>query len=203
MNGFQFEPTPAILDPMVEVCHVPISADGIKEIVAMGEAAMLAHPEHAEGRVGFGDERLDYAARCSKIGWIFPTPDTKRLFEFMQQIVQDANSRFWNYDLWGFHDALQYTTYEGEEKGHFGWHMDAGENSGRAPRKLSISLLLSDPSEYDGGEFEYFDGQPRRLLVKDKALAIVFPSFVQHRVLPVTRGLRKVLVGWVCGPRFR
>lgn len=203
MDGFQFEPTPAVLDPMVQVTKTPITLEGIKEVVRMGEAAMIAHPEQAEGHVGFGDERVDYAARVSKIGWLHPMPENRWLYRWLQTVIQDCNGRFWNYDLWGFHDALQYTTYEGEANGHFGWHMDAGENSGRAPRKLSISLLLSDPSEYDGGAFEYFDGKPKQLRVRDQGLAIVFPSFVQHRVLPVTRGLRRALVGWVCGPRFR
>jgi PKHD-type hydroxylase len=75
---------------------------------------------------------------------------------------------------------------------------------GAAPRKLSMAMLLSDPSEFEGGEFQVktTSDDVQTLEVK-KGRAWFFPSYMLHRVTPVTKGVRRSLVLWVGGPQFK
>jgi PKHD-type hydroxylase len=73
----------------------------------------------------------------------------------------------------------------------------------RPPRKLSVVLQLSDPSEYEGGDLEIMNCSEPTQVKKEKGLVTAFPSFMLHRVTPVTKGIRRTLVVWLTGPRFR
>ena len=90
--------------------------------------------------------------------------------------------------------------YHDHEGGHFGWHMDVGP---RTPRKLSLTLQLTDPSRYQGGELQFFTGDIVRTAPRDRGMLIAFPSYMVHQVTPVTAGTRKSIVAWVSGPQFR
>jgi PKHD-type hydroxylase len=114
-----------------------------------------------------------------------------------------VNGGGWQYDLWGFWDPIQYTAYSAERGGHCDWHDDQHDSPGALPRKLSLVLLLSDETAYEGGDFESFDRGPRPIGVRTKGALIVFPSFLSHRVTPVTKGYRQSLVAWITGPKFR
>ena len=197
---YRLSPTPILgEEPIIKVGQSGLSTEQLDRIVAIGDE-LVATPAH----VGFGDSRrLDPSYRHCKIAWINATPDALWIFDEIARIVGDANARFWNYDLWEIRDALQYTVYEGSELSYFDWHRDNGDFYGGPPRKLSLSLLLSDPADYDGGDFEFSMGDARKVSYKDRGTMIVFPSWLFHRVLPVTRGVRKALVAWVAGPRFR
>jgi PKHD-type hydroxylase len=72
-------------------------------------------------------------------------------------------------------------------------------------RKLSLIIQLTDPSEYEGGDFQFDSDipQPDPAEIKQRGTVIVFPSFLRHRVTPVTSGVRRSLVSWVEGPKFR
>jgi PKHD-type hydroxylase len=72
-----------------------------------------------------------------------------------------------------------------------------------SPRKLSMVLQLSDPSEYDGGDLEFYVQSEPIKAEKKKGIVYVFPSWVLHRVTPVTRGTRRSLVMWIAGPKFK
>jgi len=75
---------------------------------------------------------------------------------------------------------------------------------GELVRKLSFSLQLSDPEDYEGGELEFLDNQDEPFFApKQKGTIVVFDSRVKHRVRKVTNGLRKSIVGWVVGPRWK
>jgi len=124
----------------------------------------------------------------------------------------------WNFD-WDFLEECQFTKYK---KGQFyDWHCDSWEHPYDKPndpkehgkiRKLSVTLNLSDPKDYTGGEleFDYNDGGPmndsKRSVCKEilpKGSLVVFPSHVWHRVKPVTSGERNSLVIWNLGYPFR
>jgi PKHD-type hydroxylase len=62
---------------------------------------------------------------------------------------------------------------------------------------------LSDPEEYQGGQLEVYTGVAPQEIKKEKGLISLFPSYVLHRVTPITSGIRKTLVVWICGPSFR
>lgn len=144
------------------------------------------------------------AVRRSQVAWVRPSPEAEWLFEKLTFIVDDMNSKFFRFDLSGFHEALQYTVYEaGPEgrQGHYTWHMDRGANI--TPRKLSLVVQLSSPADYDGGNLELFYADPAVVVPRALGYVAAFPSFVMHRVTPVTRGVRRSLVIWVGGPGFR
>ena len=75
---------------------------------------------------------------------------------------------------------------------------------GEYTRKLSFTLQLTDPKDYTGGELEFIDNSNQRFMApKTRGTLVVFDSRVRHRVRKVKTGLRKSIVGWVVGPRWK
>ena len=126
--------------------------------------------------------------------------ETRWIYERMAQAVKAINEECYQYDLSGFEENFYYLTYR--EGDHFGWHLDAGEET-PAPRKLSLVLQLSDPSEYEGGEFDVLVAVDHVTAPKSKGAITAFPAFKIHRVRPVTSGVRRVLTAFTTGPNFR
>jgi PKHD-type hydroxylase len=140
--------------------------------------------------------------RKSEIKWFSKEIlEYKWLYENFVNMATESNRALWNFELTGIFDDLQYTVYNGEG-GHFDWHMDIGKGK-FSKRKVSITIQLSDPDEYEGGDFEFLIGNEITKLPRKKGCAIVFPSYFLHRVTPVTKGIRKSLVLWVSGQPFR
>lgn len=173
-----------------------------------------------------GDEsgQVHEKVRNSKNSWI---PTSHWISGFIWNYVQLANKFNFLYDLTGVDgESLQYTVYnEGE---YYNWHIDAGISSYYKPmsetnrvdpaivvndyinqniesiRKLSFSLQLSDSDEYEGGQFQLMDENGKSYFApKKKGVLIVFDSRAPHRVRKVTKGVRKSIVGWSVGPRWR
>ena len=138
--------------------------------------------------------------RKSEIGWIDEIPETEWLYSKIADYANTANKEMWNFDIWGYHDALQYTTYYGDG-GHYDWHADLGPAISN--RKLSVVLQLSDPSEYEGGDLQMNPGGNILTVEKGVGTLCFFPSFLLHRVTPLTSGVRKSLVTWLCGANLR
>tara|TARA_B100001175_G_C19044032_1_gene418788 strand:+ start:22 stop:354 length:333 start_codon:yes stop_codon:yes gene_type:complete len=108
----------------------------------------------------------------------------------------------WRFDVSGFSEDLQYTRYN-DDKSFYNWHIDSGvTKSEHPPRKLSLTLQLSEPSEYEGGDFQ-INSSRLSTCPKEKGLVIAFPSYCLHQVTPVTKGIRRSLVVWLCGPPLR
>ena len=128
-------------------------------------------------------------------------PEIKWLYDRMQGIIRTLNAQSYKYELNGFSEAFQYTVYHGDEGGHYGWHVDHGPFE--VQRKLSVSVQLSDGADYDGCDLQFMAGQQLQLAPRDRGAVVAFPSYVLHRVTPITRGVRKALVAWVTGPNFR
>ena len=96
----------------------------------------------------------------------------------------------------------QLSRYKSSDEGHYDWHIDADAPVNDIQRKLSISILLSDPSEFEGGELQFKGIENDKILTKQGSI-VVFPSFIEHRVTPVTKGVRYSAVTWASGPAFR
>lgn len=120
------------------------------------------------------------------------------LFRRLAALFAEANRDF-GFELVGFVDALQYAMYGADQ--HFDWHLDLGPGSTSA-RKLSMSIRLSGPDEYGGGALEFI-GMPADPQAARRGTAIIFLSFLGHRVTLVTRGVRRSQVAWAYGPTFR
>lgn len=141
--------------------------------------------------------------RMSDTGWVSCNPDTQFIYDSLAWAARNLNGQFFDFDLYGFVEDFQYTIYRGNG-GKYDWHMDAGPTrNGAAPRKLSLVLQLSDPSEYEGGELELFLSHQPKKIEKKKGLLVAFPSYILHRVTPVTNGIRRTLVVWIAGPKFK
>ena len=112
------------------------------------------------------------------------------------------NNQFWNYDL---ADVFEFQLIKYDIGGTYNWHCDYGtaERPGLI-RKLSMSIQLSSPEEYHGGELQVVNyGNTTITIPTDLATVVVFDSKLPHKVWPVTWGQRLSLVGWANGPRFR
>ncbi len=117
---------------------------------------------------------------------------------YMEMANQSAE---WGYSLSG-QENTQLSRYKSTDEGHYDWHMDADAPQNGIQRKLSISILLSDPSDFEGGELQFKGMEDQKILTKQGSI-VVFPSFIEHKVTPVTKGVRYSAVTWVSGPSFR
>ena len=109
-------------------------------------------------------------------------------------------------------EKAQFTIYGKNQ--YYGWHHDQFENPHNYPqypdmngkiRKLSMSILLNDPKEYEGGvlEFDTPNGIFKCKELIQKGSLVIFPSFIKHRVTPITKGKRLSLVSWTLGYPYR
>ena len=140
--------------------------------------------------------------RESKISWLYPVDGIDWVFRRVTDITLNLNERFFKFDLFGINEGFQFTNYEAPS-GKYGKHVDRGMNI--PVRKLSISIQLTNPEEYEGGELKLYDGDDDKANVMDKTQGtlIIFPSYVLHEVMPVTKGERNSLVTWVTGKQFK
>jgi PKHD-type hydroxylase len=141
--------------------------------------------------------------RQTNISWLLPSKDTEFAYKKIMHTLGNLNQTEYKFQLTRFADPLQYTVYDGGKGDHYTWHSDGYESNGKAYRKLSAILILSDPSEYEGGDLEVFiEVEPVRI-EPIRGRLIVFPSYLLHRVTPVTKGVRKTLVSWISGDSFK
>jgi PKHD-type hydroxylase len=144
--------------------------------------------------------------RKSNVVWM----DARWIYRELHPLVHEANSNAgWNYH-WDWSEPCQFTKYDGSKKQHYDWHTDAGlrANENGKIRKLSMTVALVDGNEYEGGDFEINMCSPEKENIhvvkqaKIKGSVTIFPSFVWHRVKPVTAGTRYSLVNWHQGRPF-
>jgi PKHD-type hydroxylase len=140
--------------------------------------------------------------RDSKISWLYPIDGIDWVFRRVTDITLNLNERFFKFDLFGINEGFQFTNYEAPS-GKYGKHVDRSINF--PVRKLSISIQLTDPKEYEGGELKLYDGDDDKANIMDKTQGtlILFPSYVLHEVMPVIKGERNSLVTWVTGKQFK
>ena len=139
--------------------------------------------------------------RDSKISWLYPNDKMDWVFRRITDITLNLNERFFKFDLFGINEGLQFTNYEAPS-GKYGKHIDRAVNI--AVRKLSISIQLTNPEDYEGGELKLYDGEENGTVMdKSQGTLILFPSYVLHEVMPVTKGERNSLVTWVTGKQFK
>lgn len=144
----------------------------------------------------------DTVIRSSTVSWLAQNQDTGWIYDRLAYVVRSINASFFKFDLYGFVEDFQYTEYSSDNEGHYTWHIDMSNDS-VAPRKLSLVLQLSNPEEYEGGDLQTMTAAQEQTVDKQKGLIAVFPSWIMHRVTPVTKGKRNTLVIWISGPSFK
>ncbi len=147
-----------------------------------------------------GKTRDKNDVRDSKVSWLYSTDNMDWAFRRVTDIVLNLNERFFKFDLFGINEGFQFTNYQAPS-GKYGKHVDRGINM--QVRKLSISIQLTNPEEYKGGELYLYDSDEGTIMDKKQGTLIMFPSYVLHEVMPVTKGERNSLVTWVTGKQFK
>lgn len=160
--------------------------------------AAIAHEQHRHIST-LGDANAP--ARQSGVAWLYRNPETQWLFDRLDLVMEEVNKAFYGYDISEGYQAIQVTDYEPGQ--YYDWHMDYGPKE-YFNRKLSMSVQISDPADYEGGELHFFrDGRYTEVAPKDFGTGVVFPTWVQHKAGAVTKGFRRSLVAWYLGPPWR
>ena len=159
-----------------------------------------------DAATGESSSALIQEIRNSTIRWI-DIYAHREINTILNDYVNAVNSSLFGFDIsFGF-NSLQYTEYNGDGPApqFYDWHMDCLFDNAVLDRKLSAVVQLSSPDDYEGGLFE-MEGCARPSFNVEPFLPrgslLIFPSYLKHRVLPVTKGLRKSLVTWYNGPKF-
>ena len=146
--------------------------------------------------------KLDERYRKSIISWI-PFTKAVPIYQVIRQWMEVTNNNYLGFDTVQLSEHGQYAEYS--KGGFYNWHMDSNTEMSAMPtvRKISMTLLLSDPKDFEGGELELFcgdtlDSEKNKFKLK-RGYAVFFASFLLHRVMPVTKGNRKSLVMWFGG----
>lgn len=150
--------------------------------------------------VSGGDGKYKDELRKSSVMFIDNTKENDWIYHKLASLAINCNNeRYW-FDLLGFHQELQLTRYTVGD--FFEWHLDFGAGEISA-RKLSMTMQLSDPDDYEGGDLQFMVNQNIVTAPREKGTIIIFPSFMMHRITPISKGVRQSIVGWVSGPPYR
>jgi len=168
------------------------SKDECQSIIDLSEEYLLKNATVKDNKIS--------KIRDSKICWIMPELDTEWIFRRITDVVLDLNNKYFQFDISGLNEGLQFTKYIAPT-GEYGKHIDRRANF--IIRKLSLSVLLNDTKDYEGGELKFFEDDKGTDSTKKQGSLILFPSFVLHQVTPVTKGERNSLVAWVTGSNFK
>ena len=193
-----------------------------EDIVSILEKDLKVNFDHQMDDSRLMGDALNKDKRNSQNTWV---PSSHWLGGFMWHYIERANRENFLYDLRCIDgESMQYTQYGPGQ--FYGWHNDSGltchykpvtvgnRMDGRAQdfveentelvRKLSFVLQLSDPDDYEGGNLQLLDESGKSYFApRKRGCVILFDSRTQHRVLPVKSGLRKSIVGWTVGPRWK
>jgi len=182
---------------IVETIGPVFNPQQCQDIINMGESL-----KSEEAKVGTTapEGKHDVEKRITTISWI-PFDRLPQMYKVIEGVIAKTNGNHFGFDGVRITELAQYTSYP--TGGFYEWHTDNDVTGINEPtvRKISMTLLLSPPTDFDGGELELMEKKKKAKLVQGQA--IFFASFIPHRVLPVTRGTRKSLVMWFGGPPLR
>lgn len=191
--------TAPVLSGALVAWHGLFTDTELDAIAQHGDSLALERAELSVG--GQGYENI----RRTLVAWVERNAETDMLYRRIEEAVLALNARYFRFDLSGL-ASFQYALYGGPEGGHFDWHKDYGRDPAdpaREPRKLTLSLQLSDPTDYEGCELQVRAGNKIDVAPKARGTLVAFPANVLHQVTPILSGVRKSLVVWAVGPEFR
>ena len=171
--------------------------DQCNQIIASGRAQK---PLPAQVGMGKPQGGTDTKKRITTISWI-PFKEMGHMYQDLNGFIQKANRNHFGFEDIQITENAQFTEYP--EGGFYDWHMDCDVLMQHEPpvRKISMTLLLNDPAEFEGGELELM--APGKYAALKQGHAICFASFLNHRVNTVKKGMRQSLVVWFGGKPFR
>ena len=155
-----------------------------------------------KGETTYKGKKMISEYRKSTIAWV-PINKAIPIYQVIKQSMEKTNNNHFGFDTIQFPGQGQYAEYS--KGGFYDWHMDTQVEMLAMPavRKISMTLLLNNPKEFEGGDLEIFCGnklnsQENKIKLK-QGDAVFFASFLLHRVIPVIKGNRKSLVMWFGG----
>jgi PKHD-type hydroxylase len=138
--------------------------------------------------------------RSSKICWLYASDDLEWAFRKVTDVVLNLNDRFFKFDIFGLNEGFQFANYKAPGD-KYGKHID--RSTKMIVRKLSLSIQLTNPKEYKGGELYIYEGEKGEKMKQGQGDLILFPSYMLHEVKPITQGERNALVCWITGKQFK
>ena len=153
--------------------------------------------------VGMGRPKgsgVDTKKRITTISWIH-LKAMPEMYRDIERTMLQANNNHFGFEGMQLTEFGQFTHYH--TGGFYDWHTDNDVLGKHQPpvRKISMTLLLSDPSTFEGGDLEFMDD--KKVAKLRQGQAIFFASWLRHRVKPVTKGERQSMVMWFGGPSFK
>ena len=175
------------------------------EMFTPAECSAIVRLAEAQGlrEAGLVRGRQNESIRTARIAWLDDAGDAAWVFERVTGTVLAANRQHFQFDLTEFAERIQVALYDADQAGHFDWHVDIGAGAFAARRKLTLVAQLSDRASYSGGTLDLNATGQIATSGTGQGDAILFPSFVPHRVTAVSSGVRFSLTTWVHGPAFR
>ena len=170
-----------------------------QDIINMGH-----QQKQEEAKVGHKDRKggnYDTKMRITTISWI-PFKTLPDMYKIIERTMKQVNGNHFGYEGMTITELAQFTEYP--KGGFYDWHIDAEVNCQYEPpvRKMSMTILLSPQSEFEGGDLEFMtEGNKPPNLIQGQA--IFFCSLLRHRVSKVKKGIRQSLVMWFGGPPFK
>jgi len=182
---------------IVETTTPLFTPDQCRQIIDAGRRQQPRQAQVGMGKPGGG---TDTKKRVTTISWI-PFEEMKPMYDQVNQFIQQANLNHFGFGDIQITEQAQFTEYP--EGGFYDWHMDCDVNMQHEPpvRKISMTVLLSPENQFEGGDLEVM--APGKKAKLKQGHALIFASFLNHRVNPVTRGVRQSLVMWFGGTPFR
>ena len=197
-----------ILEPrwksyIVATAEPVLSPQQCNELISIGQ-----NEPKINATIGTTDKitKLDERYRKSIISWI-PFAKALPTYQVIKNWMEVTNTNYFDFDTVQLSEQGQYAEYS--KGGFYNWHMDSNTEMAAMPtvRKISMTLLLNDSKDYEGGDIEIFcgetlDSEKNKFKLK-QGYAVFFASFLLHRVMPVIKGNRKSLVMWFGGSPLR
>ena len=173
--------------------------DQCRQIIASGRAQKPQEAQVGMGKPGGGK---DTKKRVTTISWI-PFKEMEHMYRDLNNFIQKANENHFGFGDIQVTENAQFTEYP--EGGFYDWHMDCDVNMQHEPpvRKISMTLLLSDPKDFTGGDLMFSEMGDKKPVPLKQGQAIFFASFLRHKVAPVKKGIRRSMVMWFGGPPLK
>ncbi len=182
-------------------------ATTVKPIFTPQQCEMVIQAGHKQkpevAQVGMNNPKgggVNTKKRTTTISWI-PFKEMPEMYSQIEATMQATNLNHFGFENMKITEPAQFTEYP--KGGFYDWHMDLDINGSHEPpvRKISMTILLSDPSTFKGGQLEFME--KNKVPDLKQGQAIFFASFIRHRVAPVTKGMRRSLVMWFGGTPFK
>lgn len=164
------------------------------EIIKIGNASKLEYQKTA-------NNILDLSKFNSKQNFILPSKEVEYIYDRIRQEIIQQNNKLWFFNIFDFGEPLKFMEYNETFRGFANIHVDLGPIGACRFRKLTIIIQLSDDNSYEGGDLLIFNDKPYKM-PRERGTIIIFPSFILHKVEPVTKGIRNSLVTFAYGPPF-